>query len=133
MFTFTLNNFLSGKMISIYLAASAFCLLLALIILSGWDFPLCDKVYHCLQLAWFGGQIRKKKKEKNRKKKSKTSTIENGDDHFNFFFLKKYREWERYGSLSVNMEGKCKWNIMRGARASRGVPKAADCWLSSKQ
>ena len=71
MFTFTLNNFLSGKMISIYLAASAFCLLLALIILSGWDFPLCDKVYHCLQLAWFGGQIRKKKRKRKTGKKKK--------------------------------------------------------------
>lgn len=134
MFTFTLNNFLSGKMISIYLAVSAFCLLLALIILSGWDFPLCDKVYHSLQLAWFGGQIRKeKRKRKTGKKKSKTSTIENGDYHSNLFFLKKYGEWERYGSLSVNMEGKCKWNIMGGARASRGMPKATDWWLSSKE
>lgn len=134
MFTFTLNNFLSGKMISVYLAVSAFCFLLALIILSGWDFPLCDKVYHSLQLAWFGEQIKKTNKQTRKtERRKKASTIENGDYHSNFFFLKKYGGWERYGSLSVNMEGKCKWNMRGGARASRGVPKATDCWLSSKE
>ena len=61
------------------------------------------------------------------KKKSKTSTIENGDYHSNFFFLKKYGGWERYGSFSVNMEGKCKWNMRGGARAPRGMPNDTDC------
>lgn len=75
MFTFTLNNFLSGKMISVYLAVSALCFLLALIILSGWDFPLCDKVYHSLQLAWFGEQIKKKKKKEKQREEKKLALL----------------------------------------------------------
>ena len=72
-------------------------------------------------------QQQQKQKKTEEKKKRKTSTIENGDYPSNFFFLKKYGGWERYGSLSVNMEGKCKWNMRGGARASRGMPKATDC------
>ena len=69
----------------------------------------------------------KKKKERKTERRKKASTIENGDYHSNFFFLKKYGGWERYGSLSVNMQGKCKWNMRGGARASRGMPNATDC------